>query len=409
MTILAATFGSPFAEQLAALRLRFANLIPTQAWDDLQHAAHDRAFVVAGAMKADLLADLAGAVDKAISQHRSLDQFRDEFLSIAKARGWNGWTGQGTAKSEAWRAKVIYRTNMATSYAAGRMAQLVDGKFKFWVYKHGNALEPRLQHLAWDGLALPPDHPFWQTHAPPNGWGCTCRIRGANTEAGIRRAKGDPGKVLPSGWQSPDPKTGVARGIDKGWDYATGATAIRALLPITEKLAALPSPIGAAMASSWPQPVVRAWADAFGAFVDETLTGPPRGKMMVAGFMQPRWIQALEAEGILPATAEIAVRDQDIWHTFRNAKAGTMDLGWYRDLPVHLSAADTVILDAARSDRPTLLLVYRMAGTTKLVVAVRYKLKKIGEMNIVESGRTVNDNDIKALIGAGAILISGKV
>ena len=56
--------------------------------------------------------------------------------------------------------EVGYRTNMATSYAAGRMAQLIDSKFKFWVYKHGNALEPRLQHLAWDGQALPPEHPF---------------------------------------------------------------------------------------------------------------------------------------------------------------------------------------------------------------------------------------------------------
>ena len=148
---LTAGFGKPFAEQMAALRLRLANQVGTVAWDDLAHAEQERAFVVAGAMKADLLADLAKAVERAIGEHRSLDKFRAEFKQIVADRGWHGWTGEGTAKGEAWRTKVIYRTNMATSYAAGRMAQLKAAKYKFWIYKHGNALEPRLQHLAWDG------------------------------------------------------------------------------------------------------------------------------------------------------------------------------------------------------------------------------------------------------------------
>lgn len=240
MSVLTALFGQPFVAQLIALRLRFGNLVPTERWNDFWQEAHDTGFVVAGAMKADLLADLAAAVDKAITQNRSLDQFREEFLATAKAHNWKGWAGQGTAKGEAWRARVIYRTNMATSYATGRMAQLVDGDFKFWVYKHGNAIEPRLQHLAWDGVALPPDHPFWQTHAPPNGWGCTCRVRGANSEAGIRRAKGDPGKALPDGWQTPDPRTGAPVGIDKGWDYAPGASVARLVASLKTKLDTLP-------------------------------------------------------------------------------------------------------------------------------------------------------------------------
>ena len=221
---LATSFAKPFAEQIAALRLRLANQVGTKAWDDLVHAEHERAFVVAGAMKADLLADLAKAVERAIGEHRSLGKFRAEFRQIVADRGWHGWTGEGTPKGEAWRTRVIYKTNMATSYAAGRMAQLVRLNYPFWVYKHGNALEPRLQHLAWDGVALPPDHPFWATHAPPNGWGCTCEIRGARTAAGIRRAKGDPGKTLPDGWQTVNPKTGTPVGIDKGWGYKVGGS-----------------------------------------------------------------------------------------------------------------------------------------------------------------------------------------
>lgn len=241
---LSASFGRPFAEQIAALERRLQNLVGTVAWDDLRHAQHEQAFVVAGAMKAELLADLGEAVRKAVGEHRSLEQFRADFRKIVAERGWHGWKGEGTAKGEAWRTRVIYRTNMATSYASGRMAQLLAANYKFWIYKHGNALEPRLQHLAWDGLALPPEHPFWQTHAPPNGWGCTCRIRGADSARGIIAAKGDPNKKLPDGWDVRSPKTGTPPGIDKGWDYPVGLSSAEALVAAKSRAATLPTPIG---------------------------------------------------------------------------------------------------------------------------------------------------------------------
>lgn len=233
MTITAG-FRRPFVEQVAALLLRFGTLAPTAKWDDLWQSQHDRAFIVAGVVKADILADLAEAVGKAIVEGRGFEAFQRDFRAIVEKRGWHGWTGEGTPKGELWRMRVIYRTNVATSYAAGRMAQLRDGKFKYWIYKHGNALEPRVQHLAWDGIALPPDHPFWLTHAPPNGWGCTCEIRGANTVAGIRRAKGDPDKKLPEGWQTRDPKTGAPPGIDRGWDYPVGGTVSQDILDLVK-------------------------------------------------------------------------------------------------------------------------------------------------------------------------------
>lgn len=165
-------FRKPFAEQVAALRLRFGDLRPTARWDDLVGSEHDRAFMVAGAVKADLLADLAAAVDRAVSEGTTLDQFQRDFRQIVERHGWHGWTGEGTKKGEAWRTRVIYRTNVATSYAAGRMAQLRQAGFPLWVYKHSGAEHPRLDHLSWDGLVLPSDHPFWATHYPPNGWGC---------------------------------------------------------------------------------------------------------------------------------------------------------------------------------------------------------------------------------------------
>lgn len=241
---LTGAFGKPFKEAVAAFRLRLGNLVPTAKWDDIWQDQHDRAFMVAGAMKADLLADLAAAVDKAISRGTSLEEFRSDFRRIVEERGWTGWTGSESEAGKAWRTRVIYRTNIRTSYAAGRMAQLVEGKFPLWVYRHGGSVEPRIVHLGWDGLVLPPEHPFWSTHAPPNGWGCSCYVVGARSFQGAQRLGGQPGKQLPDDWQKLDPKTGAPIGIDRGWAYAPGrSVADDIIAAVKAKGDRLPEPI----------------------------------------------------------------------------------------------------------------------------------------------------------------------
>ena len=244
--------GRPFTEQVAFFRNKMGNRVPTQAWDDLTGAEHDRAFMVAGAVKADLLSDLAAAVDKAITEGHGIEDFRRDFRDIVKRHGWTGWTGEGSTRGEAWRVGVIYRTNSYTSYAAGRYAQLQAGNFEFWVYRHGGALEPREEHLGWDGTPLPPDHPFWRTHYPPSDWGCSCYVVGARSERGIRRVGGTPGKALPKGWDNRDPKTGAPVGIGKGWDYAPGASVSETVQAMARKVGAWDYQIAKAFMDSLP-------------------------------------------------------------------------------------------------------------------------------------------------------------
>lgn len=97
-------FNSPFDEQLAFFRQKLN--LPTARWDDILSAAHDRAFVVAGAAQADLLADLNRAVEKSIEQGMGLDEFRRDFKNAVQQNGWTGWTGEGTAGGEAWRTQA---------------------------------------------------------------------------------------------------------------------------------------------------------------------------------------------------------------------------------------------------------------------------------------------------------------
>ena len=350
-----AAFGSPFRAQVAALQLRLANQVPTARWDDLRGDQHARAFAVAGALKADLLADIGEAVRKTQEEGGTLETFTKDFRKIVVDHGWHGWTGEGTAKGEAWRIRTIYRTNAATSFAAGRMAQLVDGNYRWWVYRHGNALEPRLQHLAWDGIALKPDHPFWATHAPPNGWGCTCRVVGADTEAGIRRVGGDPGKVLPPGWDAIDPRTGAPSGIDKGWAYPVGRSVA---LDVAQEVAGIaartaarvPPATGTDLIAANRAAIDKAWTGWVDRQLEAGTKGAPGlpGEPGLLGALSHDVVAALAARGIEPASSEIMVRPGLVAgvKAAGPARAGDALSGAeWRALPLRLRTPDAVLRD----------------------------------------------------------------
>lgn len=50
------------------------------------------------------------------------------------------------------------------------------------------AVNKRPEHLQWVGTILPIEHPWWDTHTPPVGWGCECSIR--NTDKEVTTAPG---------------------------------------------------------------------------------------------------------------------------------------------------------------------------------------------------------------------------
>lgn len=215
---LRAVLKRPFQQQAAFFRAKLGNLVPTEGWRDMLRQQHDRGVMVAGAQSIDLLTDLAAAIDRAVVEGVSIQSFRKDFKAAVTKAGWD-YRGEFN-----WRTRVIYQTNIATSYAAGRLAQLREGGFAHWMYKHGGSREPRPQHLAWDGMVLPADHAFWKAHFPPNEWGCSCRVVGLRKPEDARRLGGDPDKTLAPGWKPHDPADGPPPGVGEGWDYMPGDT-----------------------------------------------------------------------------------------------------------------------------------------------------------------------------------------
>ena len=212
----------PFREQIEHFQAKLA--VPTSSWADIWLEEHDKAFVVAGAARADLLEALRKAVEAAIIDGETLASFRARFDAIVAELGWEH------RGSRDWRTRVIYETNLATSYAAGRWRQMQASTAlrPYWRYRHSHAsVEPREQHLAWDGLVLRHDDPFWNTNFPPNGFGCKCFVQALRHSDVARMGKSGPDPSPKLDWrvvQIGDRMISTPTGVDPGFAYVPGAS-----------------------------------------------------------------------------------------------------------------------------------------------------------------------------------------
>jgi uncharacterized protein with gpF-like domain len=143
--------------------------LPTEHWDDLMAGMHSRAFVVAGGMKTELLADMHKAVLDGLEKGTTLADFRKEFdKTVAK----HGWSYRG---KRGWRTATIFNTNLSTAYSSGHWKQMTDPDVlrarPYGRYIAGLSANPREEHLRWHDTVLPLSDPWWNTHYTPNGWG----------------------------------------------------------------------------------------------------------------------------------------------------------------------------------------------------------------------------------------------
>lgn len=209
------------------------------AWQDMWQQEHDSAFTVAKMLQVDLLRDVRSAVDKALSEGQTFQQFRDGLEGRLVEAGWWGKaemrdpaTGElrmvqlGSPR----RLRTIFQTNLQTAYSAGHWEQIQDAKgdAPLLMYDAVQDDATREEHAAWDGTILPVDDPWWSTHMPPNGWNCRCGvIQLSTTQAeGLGWQPGDKAPASPTR-EYTNPRTGevsrVPEGIDPGWAYNPGA------------------------------------------------------------------------------------------------------------------------------------------------------------------------------------------
>ena len=266
----------------------------------------------------------------------------------------------------------------------------------YWRYIHSDGvLNPRPQHLAWHGLTLLHDHPFWATHYPPCGWGCQCRVESVSRlegEASARAGLDEP----PAGWDSINPKTGAPVGIDKGFDYAPGASVLRPMQELIDaKLVKLDAPLGAQVWEALKPVLLEERAAAFSTWVDEVVaSGVSRNEWRVAGVMEQQEIDYLTYQaGKPPVTAEIAIEDRLIVgkKAARHAQSGdALTVDEWKSLPDSLTGAK-VYFDKVNDSMLYVFASLTDARSAKLAVEVNFvssRPKKI--LNLARAGYKIN-------------------
>ncbi len=202
--------------------------ITTEAWTDLWEGQHARAFVVAGANRDALVADFRQAVDRALSEGKSLGWFRQEFDRIVAAHGWSYKGSRG------WRSAIIFNTNLRMAYAAGRWQKIMRLADRRPWLRYVAVMDERTRplHRQWHDTVLRWDHPWWQTFYPPNGWNCRCTVQQLSdrdlVQMGLRVSPEPPmtpmvtrAVTTPQGRIFVD----VPKGVDPGFAYNTGVAA----------------------------------------------------------------------------------------------------------------------------------------------------------------------------------------
>ncbi len=156
-------------------------------WYDTWKESHNQAFTVAKVMRADILQDIRGMVDKALEEGLTYQQFAKELEPKLQDKGWWGKqkiTDETGAEKEVQlgsprRLRTIYETNTQMSYSAGRWkGQIASVKYRpYGQYLSVIDKSTTKRCRSLNGLILPLTDPFWKKFYPPNHWGCRATVR----------------------------------------------------------------------------------------------------------------------------------------------------------------------------------------------------------------------------------------
>lgn len=215
-------------------------------WRDVWQEENVHAFTVAKAMTRDVLEDIRAEVDRAESEGLTLAQFTKALRPRLQARGWWGKAlmddpATGETKvvqlGSPARLRTIYETNLRTSYMAGKWQRIERTKKTLPFLRYVSVMDgrEREEHHAWHGTILPVDHPWWDTHYPPCGWGCRCDPQQLSQRMMDRRGLevNEPRRFPERDYinKRTGEITKLERGIDPGWSYNVGKAPLDGLTP----------------------------------------------------------------------------------------------------------------------------------------------------------------------------------
>lgn len=225
---MADTAGAPVLPREAIAFLKAKKRTPSKHWLEVWRTEHANAFTVAQMVEMDMLQQTHRGLLRAMRRGETLEVFRGRLQPFLEAKGWAP-TGRGGNIPK--RLERIYLTNLRAAAAAGHWDRIQRRKevLPWLVYELGPSLKHREDHASWAGTCLRVDDPWWQTHYPPNGWGCKCLVRQIAEPPSGARTEAPPDEMRP--WTNPHTKETieVPKGIDPGWDFNAAEHAVPGL------------------------------------------------------------------------------------------------------------------------------------------------------------------------------------
>lgn len=175
-------------------------------WYDIWKEAQAGKFTIAKVMRADILQDVRGMVDKAIEEGITFAQFKKELIPRLQAKGW--WGIRETVDKETGlitetqlgsveRLRTIYRQNLQSAYDAGRykaQTAIVDD-LPVWEYVATIDSRTTERCRALNGRRFRADDPVWDTIYPPNHWNCRARVRPLTERQAGRTVESSEGRL----------------------------------------------------------------------------------------------------------------------------------------------------------------------------------------------------------------------
>lgn len=381
-------------EAIAHIRQKIG--IPSKRFDQYMGSVQAKAFTVAGATKANLVNDFHQAIIAAKENGEAIGQFRKRFDKIVDEHGWSYKGKRG------WRTRTIYDNNMRSAAMAGRWQQIqrVKKARPYLIYYTVGDSAVRPQHQEWHAIALPVDDPFWDTHYPPNGWGCRCFVITA-TEKQLKRLGI---KVV----EAPEIKTTsrvntrtgedygeVPAGIDTGWNFNVGKAWLGPDSAFGETLVKLPRPLRKEIATAGSYEHID---KAFKVWANDALSTKGRGEIHTVGWLDHTVMDVLEDKGETLQTAAITITDQRLRRMLRPTKTDkgiAIAKKTLLDLPKQIRNASAVL----RDNRGGLIFVIDGDNDKKGKVVVYLNFKERGELT--NSIRSAGTELIKSLKNKG--------
>jgi len=150
----------------------------SSSWKEQLEIIRQHCFTVSKVFAADVLQAILDALVKAIENGTSFKDFKENLSKTLAEKGFSHVNGSS------WRLDTIYRTNLQSSYMAGRYYNIMalQDEFPYWQYIAVMDIRTRPQHAAAHGKIVRADDPFWQKAYPPNGYNCRCRVRALSEE-----------------------------------------------------------------------------------------------------------------------------------------------------------------------------------------------------------------------------------